>query len=237
MKFARNAAFYFGFIAASALFFIIELLTHIEFFLHLAAIPLEVLVAVFIVEKLLERRETKAKRQQLMYIKSYMFRSDLRGLFLANFAGLKNPDITMAKIKNSSLDELRQMRRQADVVEYKSAAAMEVIIKEYAKAKPVWLSFMERAITYDFESIFLDMIYIIHFTDDYRTFKELNPGMLFIHEAEKNEWLMAKVRKILTDGIQKFLDYAIELKEKQPEVFHDLMTDYEFSSRSLPRQT
>jgi len=30
------------------------------------------------------------------------------------------------------------------------------------------------------------------------------------------------------------LDFAIELKEKQPQVFHDLMTDYEFSSRSLP---
>ena len=215
----------------------LEHLTHIEFLLHLAAIPLEVLVAVFIVERLLEKRETKAKRQQLMYIKSYMFRSDMRNLFLANFAGLKTPNITMAKIKNSPLEELREMRRQAEVVVYKSPEAMEAIIQEYAKAKPVWLNFMERAITYNFESIFLDMIYIIHFTDDYRIFKDLNPENLFIHEAEKNEWLMAKVRKILTDGIQKFLDYAIELKEKQPQVFHDLMTDYEFSSRSLPRRT
>jgi len=236
MKFARNAAFYFGFVAASILFLIIEHLTHNEFFLHLAAIPLEVLVAVFIVEKLLERRETKAKRQQLMYIKSYMFRSDMRSLFLANFAGLKSPDITMTRIKNASLEELKQMRRQAEAIEYKSAAAMEAIIAEYAKAQPVWLSFMERAITYNFESIFLDMIYIIHFIGDYRTFKEDNPGMMFIKEAEKNEWLMVKARKILADGIQKFLDYAIELKEKQPQVFHDLMTDYESSSRSLPQQ-
>ena len=172
-----------------------------------------------------------------MYIKSYMFRSDMRSLFLTNFAGLEAPEITMAKIKNASLDELRQMRRQAEVVTYKSAEAMESIIQEYAKALPVWLNFMERAITYNFESIFLDMIYIIHFADDYRTFKDLNPGKLFISEATKNEGLMVKVRKILADGIQKFLDFAIELKEKQPQVFQDLMTDFEFSSRSLPRRT
>jgi len=237
LKLARIAGFYLGFFAASFLFLVLEHLTHIEFFLHLAAIPLEVLVAVFIVEKLLEKREAKAKRQQLMYIKSYMFRSDMRSLFLTNFAGLKTPEITMAKIKNSSLEELRQMRRQAEVVIYESAETMESIIQEYAKAQPVWLNFMERAITYNFESIFLDMIYIIHFTDDYRTFKDLNPEKLFIHEAMKNEGLMAKVRKILADGIQKFLDFAIELKEKQPQVFQDLMTDFEFSSRSLPRRT
>jgi len=236
LKLPRNAGFYLSFVAASFLFLTLEHLTHIEFFFHLAAIPLEVMVAVFIVEKLLEKRESKAKRQQLMYIKSYMFRSDMRSLFLANFAGLKTPEITMVKIKNSSLEDLRRMRCQAEVVTYKSPEAMEAIIQEYAKAKAVWLNFMERAITYNFESIFLDMIYIIHFTDDYRAFKDLNPGDLFIHEAEKNEWLMAKVRKVLTDGIQKFLDYAIELKEKQPQVFHDLMIDYEFSSRSLSRQ-
>jgi hypothetical protein len=106
MKLAKNIGFYLGFVAASALFLVVEHFTHIEFFLHVAAIPLEVLVAVFIVEKMLERRE-----------------------------------------------------------------------------------------------------------------------------AERNERLMTKVRKVLGDGIQKFLDYAIELKEKQPKVFADLMTDYEISDR------
>ena len=103
MQLAKNIGFYLGFIAASALFLIVEHLTHVEFFLHLAAIPLEVLVAVFIVEKMLERRETKERRRQLMFIKSHMFRTDMRGLFIANFRGLKTPPVTMSQIRLASL--------------------------------------------------------------------------------------------------------------------------------------
>jgi hypothetical protein len=231
MQLAKNIGFYLGFIAASALFLIVEHLTHVEFFLHLAAIPLEVLVAVFIVEKMLERRETKERRRQLMFIKSHMFRTDMRGLFVANFRGLKTPAITMSQIKEASLEELRTMRREAERIEYRSPEAVEGIIREYVKAQPVWTSFMERAITYNFENIFLDMIYILHFINDVKAFKERHPDELFIHEAEKNERLMTKVNKVLNDGVQKFLDYAIELKEKQPKVFVDLMTDYEISDR------
>jgi hypothetical protein len=39
----------------------------------------------------------------------------------------------------------------------------------------------------------------------------------------------------LGDGIQRFLDYAIELKEKHPELFEEMMEDYE--SSSLLRRT
>jgi len=231
MQLARNIGYYLGFIAASALFLIVEHLTHVEFFLHLAAIPLEVLVAVFIVEKMLERRETKERRRQLMFIKSHMFRTDMRGLFIANFRGLKTPAVTMSQIRLAALEELRRMRREAERLEYRSAEAVEGIIAEYVKTQPVWTSFMERAITYNFENIFLDMIYILHFINDVKAFKERHPDKLFIHEAEKSERLMTKVNKVLGDGIQKFLDYAIELKEKQPKVFVDLMTDYEISER------
>jgi hypothetical protein len=231
MQLAKNIGFYLGFIAASALFLVVEHLTHVEFFLHVAAIPLEVLVAVFIVEKMLERRETRERRRQLMFIKSHMFRTNMRSLFIANFRGLKSPAITMSRIKAASLEELREMRREAEAVEYRSAEAMEEIIKEYVRAQPAWTSFMERAITYNFENIFLDMIYILHFINDVKAFKERFPDQLFIREAERNERLMSKVSKVLSDGIQKFLDYAVELKEKQPKVFVDLMTDYEISDR------
>jgi hypothetical protein len=127
------------------------------------------------------------------------------------------------------LEDLRKMRREAETIEYRSPEEMEEIIREYVKAQPVWASFMERAITYNFENIFLDMIYILHFINDVKAFKERYPDRLFIHEAERNERLMTKMRKVLNDGIQKFLDYAVELKEKQPKVFIDLMTDYEIS--------
>lgn len=231
MRIAKNIGFYLAFIAASGLFLIVEHFTHVEFFLHLAAIPLEVLVAVFIVEKMLERREAKEKRRQLMFIKSHMFRTDMRGLFIANFRGLKTPAITIRQIKEASLEELRKMRREAETIEYRSPEAMEEIINEYIKAQPTWASFMERAITYNFENVFRDMIYILHFIDDVKAFKERSPDKLFIDEAGTNDRLMAKARKVLGDGIQKFLDYAVELKGKQPTVFADLMTDYEISDR------
>ena len=38
-------------------------------------------------------------------------------------------------------------------------------------------------------------------------------------------------KKVLGDGIQKFLDYAIELKEKQSDMFHQIISDYESSTQ------
>lgn len=42
---------------------------------------------------------------------------------------------------------------------------------------------------------------------------------------------MEKIKRILGEGIRKFLDYAIELKEKQPDMFYDLISNYELSSQ------
>jgi len=229
MKLPKHFWFYFGLIGTSVVFLAVESWTHWEFLLHAAAIPLEVLVAVFIVEKFLESREIKEKRRQLMYIKSYMFRSEMRSLFIENFAALKTPPITMRMIRNASAEELREFRRRAETIEYASLEAMEPVIDEYVRAERVWHEFKERAITYNFENIFLDMINILHFIYDVKLYKEKNPRQLFIHEAVKREPLMKKTSKILTDGIKLFLDYAIELKETQPEMFDEMMGDYEMS--------
>jgi len=230
-KRVKHVEFYVGLIAASAVFLVVEHLTHWEFLLHLAAIPLEILAAVFIVERFLERRENKEKRQQLMYIKSYMFRSEMRNLFIANFGALKHPAVDMRKLRSAALEELKEYRRQAESVEYVSPESMEPVIKEYVKAEPVWHAFKERAITYNFESIFHDMIYILHFACDVKIFKEKFPHRLFIHEAAKSENLMRRTLKVLTDGIKAFLDYAIELREKEPEMFDEMMADYALSIR------
>jgi len=103
---------------------------------------------------------------------------------------------------------------------------------EYVKAQPVWMSFMERAITYNFEEIFHDMIYILHFITMSGIQGSQSPAPV-IEEAKKNEGMMLKVRKVLWDGIQRFLDYTIELKEKQPEMFADVLSDYDLSSRFM----
>jgi hypothetical protein len=86
-----------------------------------------------------------------------------------------------------------------------------------------------------FEEIFKDMLGIVHFISDVKTFKEINPSKLFIHEAAKDEAAMNRVTKILGDGVRKYLDYAIELKEKQPELFAQVVGDYELLARGRGR--
>ncbi len=225
----KNIELYFALIAASGIILIVHHYVRFEFLLHLAAIPLDILIAVFIVEKYIEHHEQKEKRRQLMFIKSFMFRSDMRNLFITNVHALKNPPLTMTRIRAASLDELRAMRGAAEEIEYKSLEVMEPVILEYVKAENVWHSFMERAITYNFEGIFFDMIFILHFIYDVKLFKENNPDKLFILEAEKRDPLMVKARKVLHDGIRAFLDYAIELKEKQPAIFDEVLADYEMT--------
>ncbi|MGQ3684399.1 MAG: hypothetical protein ACUBOA_05210 [Candidatus Loosdrechtia sp.] len=230
-KIPKNIGFYVVLVTTSLIFLFIEYLTHNEFMLHLAAIPLEILVGFFIVEKFLERREKKEKRRQLMFIKSCLFRSEMMNLFLVNFSALKFPDIKMSNIKNVTLKELKQLRNDTITLEYKSLEMMESVIMEYVKIEHVWCNFKERAITYDFEEIFHDMVYILHFIYDVKLFKENNPDKLFIYEAEKRKQSMEKVNRVLGGGIRKFLDYAIELKEKQPDMFYTLISDYELSSQ------
>jgi hypothetical protein len=225
----KNVELYFGLVAASGIILIFHHYLHLEFLLHLAAIPLDILIAVLIVERYLENHEQKEKRRQLMYIKSFMFRSEMRNLFITNVHALKTPALTMTRIKAASVDELRAMRTAAEEIEYKSLEAMEPVIMEYVKAESVWHSFMERAIAYNFDGIFFDMIFILHFIYDVKLFKENNPEKLFILEAEKRDVLMVKACKVLHDGIKAFLDYAIELKTKQPAMFDEVMADYELT--------
>lgn len=214
-------------VSLSGLFLYIQYVTHNEFMFHLAAIPLEVLLALFIVQRFLENRRNQDKRRQLMYIKSYLFRAELRSLFVSNFRALEYPAVTMTQIKNSTLEELNQIRKEAVNPKYKSLEAMEQVVNEYVKSQHIWRDFMDRAITYDFQDVFENMIEILHFTHDVKFFRDSKPGELFVYEARKNSVMMNKVEKILGDGIRSFLDYAIELKTKYPDMFLEMISDYE----------
>lgn len=197
----------------------------------ISPIPAIVLIVVFLFGIFTERREQRSTRQQLMFLKSCMFRLEMRDLYIASFLALRTPSLTFAAMKKASLEELKQMREEAETVEYRSLEAMEPVIAEYVNAQEVWRGFLNMAMENNFEGIFQDMLNIMHFVSDVRTFKELNPGRRFIHEAANDEAAMKRVAKILGDGIRKYLDYAIELKEKQPELFNQVIGDYELLAR------
>ena len=92
--------------------------------LHRSAIPIEILVAVFITKRILEQNEIREKQRRLMYLKSYLSRSEMRNLFIINFAALRTPAVTFEKIRNSTLEELKQFRRNIMEIEYKSLEAI-----------------------------------------------------------------------------------------------------------------
>ena len=223
----------FGLLALSGTLLYLEELTHLEFLLHLAAIPLEILLGAVLVERYLIRSEKIKRARQLMFIKSCLFRSDMRMVFLTNFAALERPAISMSSIRSASLAELNKLRESVQILEYRSPEDMELVIMEYVNAYAVFHKFMEWAVENDFERIFEDMIFIMHFIQDVRLYKQLNPNYIFIVYAKTNPAVMVKVNKVLGDGIVKFLDYAIELKEKQPKVFDELLSDYELSQLAL----
>jgi len=161
-----------------------------------------------------------------MFIKSHLFRAEMKSLFIRNFNALKYPALTMSKIRYASLAELKRMRQEAERIEYQSIEAMEPVIMEYVKAKHVWQQFLTQAIHYNFEDIIVDMIYILNFVQDVLLVKEARPGELFVRVAEQRDPLTKKTHKVLIDGIKKFPDYAIELKEKDPNMFEELLDDY-----------
>ncbi len=214
-------------VALSGLFLYLRYVTDNEFMFHLAAIPLEVLLALFVVQRVFENIRNQDKRRQLMYIKSYIFRAELCSLYVSNFRALDYPTVNMRQIKDSTLEELNLIRKEAENTKYKSLEAMQRVVDEYVKSQHVWHDIMERAITYDFQDEFESMIEILHFTHDVKVFRGTKPGEKFVNEARKNSIMMSKVEEILGNGIRAFLDYAIELKERHPKMFLDMMSDYE----------
>ena len=210
-----------------ALLFAEKLIFHEPFLDHMAAIPLEIVTGVFIVESLLKKKERQVREKQLRYIKSYIFRSDLRRLFVMNFASLKKPSIILSDM-DKSLIQLHQLRQEAEDVQYRSLKDVEMIIMEYVKTEHVWQLFMEKAMDFHFERIVDDMIFLIHFINDVKVFKEAHPGKLFIEEIRDNEAMVIKVYRVLGDGIRSFLDYAIELNEKAPEMLTEIIRDYKY---------
>ncbi len=228
-KLTRKIWLYVCLISASIFFLFVHWLTHNEFTLHLAAIPIEILFGALLIEKVLARKKKAEQSKRLMYFRCYLFRSRLRKIFLANINALKFPALSISMIKNASLKELKQFRIDANHIEYVSLEAMETIIVEYIPTYHAFYSFMEWTIIHDIDIGFENMIYILHFIEEVKLFKQNNPDTPYVNEAQKQRSLMKKVKKVLAEGLFKFLEFLIELKGKDPALFYELLADYEES--------
>jgi len=215
----------------SGFFLYLEHVTHYEFLLHAAAIPLEILVGAILVEQYLAVSEKVRRARQLMLIKSCLFRTELRTLYLTNFGALDYPKISLFGISEAGVDQLKAWLLEVDNARYRSSEAMEAVVMEYVNAYPAFNRFLEWAISNDFERIFHDMIMLMHYIHDAQLFKSLHPDEMFISKALENPELMQRTQTVLTDGLKSFLKFCIELKESEPDVFSMLMDDFQASDR------
>jgi len=89
-------------------FYISDYVLHHHFFLHLAAIPLEIILAVLVVEHFISHKEKANKKYQLFLIKSYLFRSEMKRLFISNLISLQSPELTINKNQG---DDVKRIKR------------------------------------------------------------------------------------------------------------------------------
>ncbi len=133
-----------------------------------------------------------------------------------------------------TLEELQVVKSNMGGLTYKSPLHLEKVIQEYVKAKNVFQFFLNWAIEHEIEAIFEDMIYILHFIQDVALFNEQNLDKLFIDEAKSKPELLEKTSRVVRNGFIKFVDYVIELKQNDPVLLDNLLSDYEISSSMHP---
>ncbi len=76
----------------------------------------------------------------------------------------------------------------------------------------------------------------MHFIRDVTLFNEQNLDKLFIDEAKSKPELLKKTSRVVRNGIIKFMDYMIELKQNNPALLDNLLSDYEISSSIHPAE-
>ncbi|MCK5189035.1 MAG: hypothetical protein KAR12_03160, partial [Methylococcales bacterium] len=114
-------------------------------------------------------------------------------ILIANFAGLGQPVLTLEDMRILSVKELRALLPDLKNSHYSSLDAMEKVVDEYVFAYQTFYNLMEWALSNDFEDIFHDMIYVLHFIHDVESFRAHNPGKSFIvtmsqDDLENSPW-------------------------------------------------
>ena len=223
--------YYVVLIIASAILLVIHQIYHYEFVLHLAAIPFEIIIGVFIIDMLLRKREIVEKRRRTISVAITLFGAEMGRFDDACFHAIRSPLITLATIENSSIEELKQIRIASDTIEYGSPEEMELAIKECVNIEHVWRSLLESAVAYDIEEMYLNTLKILNFVHDVKVYGEGHPNEPFIHFAQQDERILKRVKAVIRLDVQKFLDYAIELKENHPEMLHQFLSELDTSTQ------
>jgi hypothetical protein len=195
--------------------------------LHLAAIPIEILAAVMIIEQLWALGDRSKKQRRLSYMLWVRYNLEMGSLLAASFKAVESPSLSMSRIKSASIEELKKLRDDAGTIRYKSIELVEAAAKEYVKTQHIWKEYLGCAIEYDLDEVYESMMYVLYFIDYIEVFKRNNPDRLFVDEIRDNKRVLAKAEEILGSGIRIFLDMAIELRKKKTDAFYQVISNLE----------
>ncbi len=204
-----------------------EHLTHNEFMFHLAAVPIEILAAVMIIEQLWALGDRIKKQKRLSYMLWVRYNLEIGSLLAASFKAVESPSLSMSRIKSASMEELKKLRDDAGTIRYKSIELVEAAATEYVKTQHIWKAYLDRAVEYDLEKVYQNMMHILYFIDYTEVFKRNNPDRLFVDEIRGNKGVLVKAEEILGSGIRIFLDMAIELRKKKTDAFYQVISNLE----------
>lgn len=218
-------------VSIAGIFLYMESVTHNEFLLHLAAIPIEILVAAIIVERLLSLTDRNKKRRRLTDMLFVQYGMEMSSLLAASFEAVESHSLSMSQIESASIQELKKLRDDAATIKYKSIELIEVAVEEYVKSQHIWKTYLDRAIEYDLEEAYQNMMHVLYFIDYVELFKKNNPDRLLIDEIRDNKLVREKAEELLGFGIRRFLDVAIELRKKKRDAFNQFISNLEQATR------
>lgn len=218
---------------------------------HVFSVVLELFLALVVIEIVWrsreKREEMKQRETQLRHIKCYMFQAPMRNLFAVNFGELESPDIKFENIRDAGNREdfrgqfedlklkLAKDGKKLGNISYKVGGADKVFL-EYMKAEEeVWEKFLDLAVKFSFPPIVKDMTEILSYIDQAR--RAVAPKVVDKKEALKvfedivskqsklqlKPELQSKIEEIMKKGILKFIEYAKDVKEHDPDMFTPLM--------------
>jgi len=179
----------------------------------------------------MRKRENLEKRRQTIAVAITLFGSEMGRFYDSCFHAIRSPLITLSAIANSSIVELKQIRIASNTIEYGSPEEMELAIKECVNIEHIWRSLLESAVAYDIEEMYLNNLQTLNFIHDVKAFRERHPSEPFIRLAEQDERIMKRVKELIRLTVQKFLDYAIELKQNHPEMLDQFLSELDTSTR------
>lgn len=191
-----------------------------------------------------KQKERKIKEEQLRHIKSYVFHSRMRTLFITNFMAIKSSSISLRNLLKAD-PKIPIVKPDSELIHYETQRAKIGVIHEYVKAKDVWERFLELGIMFGFDHIVKEMTKILQLVAEV---KEIFPpesiDNMPAHEfaaqltQDRRTDLVDQFEPIIATGIIKFHEYLEDLRQSDQKLFHNLLDFYSRAyERELAQQT